>query len=424
MSKYVVILCMAVLLCVGIVPGLSPAMGQEKSVVNLWWAIGEGEPYYPMNKEFVDEFNKTHPDIKVIAQSMSWGDIRDKAVVAGLAGNPPEMVESIPEWITDYYNLGLLLDVKPWIDEYPEKEMIYPVCWEALTYDGQIVGIPEYFGIRALLYHEEMFKNAGIINPPLSWIELQQVGKKLTKGSVYGFGFCGTSVRSPQEMIVYLWQNDTNIAQQMPDGKFKNSWIEDKDKLKAAAEALQFYYDNVYTYGISPRATVSWGYTEMDSNFAAGNTAMCVNGPWMQSYEQQYPEAMADVQITTIPYGKNPATFLEVLSYVIFKDSKNPEAAVTFGKEILNYKFQTEANRGQPIRKDIPVTGQKWIEPFVKLVPHGRFIPHISWGRMEKIMIDGLQSVLLKQKNPEETALWMSEEVNKALADMGELSSY
>jgi multiple sugar transport system substrate-binding protein len=410
MRKILMVLLMVVL-ATSLFTGCAP----EKQAVKFWWALGEGEPYYKQNKDFVDKFNKDNTKILVQPESMSWNDIRDKVVIAGKAKNPPEMVESIPEWITEYYQLGLLQDLTGWVNQYPEKNKVYPVAWESLTYDGKIIGIPEYFGIRALMYHEDMFKKAGIKEPPKTWKDFLEAGRKLTKDGVYGFGFCGQSVRSPQEFIVYLWQNGVDIVTKMPDGKYKNTWNDNPAELDAAAEVLQFYYDMIYTYKITPETAVSWGYNEMDTAFASGKVAMAVDGPWMQAYENQYPEVMKDVKITQIPYSKQPATFLEVLAVVLFKDAKNPKAAWDFGKEILSYDYQTTANRGQPIRTDISVAGNKWVEGFMNLVPTGKFIPHVAFGKIGKIMIDTLQSVLLKQKSPRDAAQWMGVEINKSL---------
>jgi hypothetical protein len=61
------------------------------------------------------------------------------------------------------------------------------------------------------------------------------------------------------------------------------------------------------------------------------------------------------------------------------------------------------------------VAGNKWVEGFMNLVPTGKFIPHVAFGKIGKIMIDTLQSVLLKQKSPRDAAQWMGAEINKSL---------
>ena len=84
-------------------------------------------------------------------------------------------------------------------------------------------------------------KAAGLAAPPKTWDELIADAKAIkAKTGKFGFGIAGTGVRSPQELILYLAQNNLAIAERKADGKYTNTWLDDKAKLKAA-EVFAFY---------------------------------------------------------------------------------------------------------------------------------------------------------------------------------------
>ena len=113
---------------------------------------------------------------------------------------------------------------------------------DALTIDGHLLAMPHYLGIRALLVHQDMLKAAGVTAPPKTWDELIAVAQKIKqKTGKFGFGIAGTGVRSPQELMMYLAQNGLSLADRQADGKYRNTWADDKDKLAKATEVFAFY---------------------------------------------------------------------------------------------------------------------------------------------------------------------------------------
>ncbi len=94
----------------------------------------------------------------------------------------------------------------------------------ALTIGGRLMALPHYLGIRALLYHADMLRQAGIAQPPADWDALLADSAKIkqTTGKD-GFGIAGTGVRSPQELIMYLAQQGASLAVPTRDGKFRTT---------------------------------------------------------------------------------------------------------------------------------------------------------------------------------------------------------
>lgn len=287
---------------------------------------------------------------------------------------------------------------------------------------GEIKAFPSYIGTRALMYHEDMLNKAGV-EPPETWDELLDVGQKLKQAGIENpYGISATSTRAPQELAVYLWSNNLNIVEEQSDGNYRNIWADSPEELRKATEVFQFYQDMQDT-GIISQNQSNWGYQELDQNFAQGSVAIVQDGPWMNGYIEEQPEGMADVKVAGVPvYNKTPATFLEVAQFLVFKDSKNKEEAIKFLKWMGSKEGQKLYAKGnRTVRNDMELEGE-WNVAFSEIAQYGRSWPPIPMGGIIEVMKDSIQKVLLGDTNPEETAKWLSEQINKSLEENGMLS--
>jgi multiple sugar transport system substrate-binding protein len=399
----------------------SALRAQETVELEYWWPLSATDASYDDMVALIDAFQEQNPNIRVNAQTVSFEQLENRVTVAAQGGNLPDVVWSLPETIPTYQRMEILADLTEQWAAWDEKEGLYEQTLAGITFGDRILGgMPHYLGIRALLYHADQFAKAGVEEAPATWDDLVAAGLKLKEQGIPGFGFCGQSVRQPQEVIVYFWQNDLDIAVPIGEGTFRNTWTDNPDELTRATEVFQFYYDLMHTHGIVPQEAASWGYTELDTNLAQGTIASAVDGPWMVSYEDENPESMADIAFAAIPYKRTPATFLEVAYQVTFADSPHPEEAWEFLKFIGGHTAQSmPAYVDRSVRSDVEAEG-KWTKPFMDLVPQGRSWPQIALGQISQHMIDAFQGVLLEQSTPEEAAKMLSEQVNAALAEQGQ----
>jgi multiple sugar transport system substrate-binding protein len=399
----------------------SARRAQETVELEYWWPLSATGADYDNMVAVLDAFQEQNPNIRVNAQTVSFEQLENRVTVAAQGGNLPDVVWSLPETIPTYQRMGILADLTEQWAAWEEKDGLYEQTLAGITFGDRILGgMPHYLGIRALLYHADQFAKAGVEEPPATWDDLVAAGLKLKEQGIPGFGFCGQSVRQPQEVIVYFWQNDLDIAVPAGEGTFRNTWTDNPDELTRATEVFQFYYDLMHTHGIVPREAASWGYTELDTNLAQGTIASAVDGPWMVGYEDENPESMADIAFAAIPYKRTPATFLEVAYQVTFADSPHPAEAWEFLKFIGGKTAQSMPGYiDRSVRSDVKAQG-KWTEPFMALVPQGRSWPQIALGQISQHMIDAFQGVLLEQSTPEEAARMLSEQVNAALTEQGQ----
>jgi multiple sugar transport system substrate-binding protein len=392
---------------------------KKQTTLDFWSVVAPGSADYDSYMNVIKKFEAQHPDIKLNIQTVSFEVLHDKLVAAINAGNPPDISWGLSEWIGEFNKMDGLADLTANFNAWNDKDSIYPNVMKGVTVNGEIMAIPHYLGIRALLYHEDQLKQAGLSAPPKTWDELISSAQKIKQATgKYAFGIAGSGVRSPQELIAYLAQNDLELAVSTKDGKYKNTWKDNPDELKRATEVFQFY-KNLKDKAMSPDAK-AWGYQEEDTNFAQGQYAMVVDGNWMGSYMKENPDSMKDVKVTAPPAGKKSATFMEIAPMFVYKKAKNPEAAWEFAKFVMSKDYQgSDYNNYRSPRKDVQ-KDDMWGKEFTTLADIGVVFPNVSLGGITQTMIDSLQRVLVKNDAPDKTAEWLSDQINQQLKQNGE----
>lgn len=135
---------------------------------------------------------------------------------------------------------------------------------EASSYEGDLYGLQPVTNTIALFYNEALLAEAGV-EPPTTWDELETAAAALTTEDTYGLAFSAINTyEGTWQFLPFMWSNggdETDIA--TPE----------------TAEALQLWVDLVGS-GSASQSVVNWSQADVNDQFAAGNAAMQVNGPW------------------------------------------------------------------------------------------------------------------------------------------------
>jgi len=146
-----------------------------------------------LHKQYVEEFEKTHPNVKVVPAYYKYAV--DTFVPKAEAGTLPVIFET---WYTDTQKLingGFVADItdelekRGWIDE------INPSIKELMSKDGRVYGIPRDGYALGLMLNVELFEQAGLVDSeglpiyPKTWDELAQTAKTI-KDKTGAAGLC------------------------------------------------------------------------------------------------------------------------------------------------------------------------------------------------------------------------------------------
>ena len=411
----------ALLMSALLIPALATPVCAEPVTLNFWVAWDPAQADAIAAQKQIASFEQSHPNIKIVTQDIAFGALHDKLITSVAGGEAPDLSWGLIEWLGELNRMNALADLSADFAKLPDHDKIYPKAMDAVTIGGKISALPNYLGLRALLYHADMLKQAGVSAPPKTWSELidDAVSIKQKTGK-FGFGIAGTGVRSPQELIMYLAQNNVEIAKQMGDGKYKNNWASDPAAMKRAAEVFAFYKELADKGAMASQAS-GWGWEEEDTNFSLAQYAMVIDGSWMKNRTDQNPEQMKDVMVTAPPSQLTPATFFEVNPFYVFK-SKHPQETWEFASFLVSHDFQSAVNHDRSPRSDV-LGDQQWGTNFTSLTPSGIAFPPVALGSITRNMEESIGRVLLKGEEPAKVAAWLGESINKSLRQSGEISA-
>ncbi|MER7175268.1 ABC transporter substrate-binding protein [Streptomyces mesophilus] len=164
--------------------GDDSAKAGGKVTLDFWgWAPGY--------EKAVEEFNRTHPDIKVDFQKTAPGSKGGytKMLTAAKAGNAPCLAMVGYETMPSFAAAGALQDVTE--HAAPHKGEFADWTWNQVTIAGKTYGAPVDTGPMALFYRKDLFEKYGIDKPPATWAEYRAAAEKVHKADpdVYLGGF-------------------------------------------------------------------------------------------------------------------------------------------------------------------------------------------------------------------------------------------
>ena len=396
------------------------AVSAEDVTLEYWTCMTEGADTQKAMLAKVEEW-ATEKGYTVNVTNFTYDMLHEKILTAAAGGNVPDVIWGLPEYVGEFYNMGIVADLTSYYETWEDKAALSEAVINAMSINGEIAGVPYEMTVRAHLVHAEDMEAAGI-ETPVTWEDLLAQTDYFEKNGKYLTELACTGVRSPQELLVYLAQYDLEICSAQEDGKFRNTWAEDADQLAKATKVFQFYRDLVDN-GIVDPSSINWGWEETDENFATGIVSTYVTGNWLAERESSNPDTMDDVVVTAIPYPADghPATYMECKPLFIMEDSKNKDAAFELAAMIAGKDLQEAAFADRSPRSDVS-TDSKWSKDFSALSDTGIVFPPVTLGGINQAMIDSIAKVLQEGKTAEEAALWLCEAVNASLAENGELS--
>lgn len=395
------------------------AAGGGKTI-ELWTCWTEGADTAKASLEQIAKWEEETGN-KVNQTNFTYDMLHEKILTAAAGGNVPDLIWGLPEYVGEFYNMGIVEDLTDRFNGWEDKSALSEAVVNAMTIDNKIVGIPYEMTVRAYLVHADDMKAAGV-ETPKTWEDLLALTDFKDKTGKYPTELACTGVRQPQELLVYLAQKDIEIASAQEDGKYKNTWNENPDQLAKAAEVFQFYSDLIEKGIVDPSAK-NWGWEETDENFATGIAATYVTGNWLEERETSNPDTMGDIEVAPIPYPSDgkPATYMECKPLFVMAASENKEEAFSLATAFCSKEWQSAAFPARSPRSDVSADS-KWSKDFSALADTGITFPPVTLAGINQAMIDSVAKVLQEGKTPEEAAAWLCDAVNASLSDSGELS--
>ena len=330
--------------------GGEPAADGNNVVITFagWGSLAEKKIFTSM----IDEFEKTHPGVKVNYQHIpgTQEDYLVKLTSLLAANKMPDVFYIHSDEFYSWADAGRLENLTPYLEasEVAANTQIWEKSLQVFRYDtasrqvgvqtGDLYGLPKDLGPWAMVYNKTLFEANGIPLPdpevPMTWSEFVEVCKKLTGGTGINkvFGCANYTLESA------VWSNGADFLN------------EDHTKVTVDtpefAEAMQWVADLALVHGVAPTSSEdsASGWFQRWSN---GKVGMAWMGPWDQATFWDSVSFEWDIMPTPVSdkTGKG-VTWLASAALCVSNTSKEKQLAyelaefLSMNKEAQTFNYQ------------------------------------------------------------------------------------
>ncbi len=270
--------------------------------------------------------------------------LEEKYPQVAATGGGPDIIFWAHDRFGGYAQSGLLAEISP---DQTFKDKLFPFTWDAVTFNGKLIGYPVAVEALSLIYNKDIIKEA-----PKTWEEIPALDKELrAKGK--------SAIMWNLQEPYFTWPiiaADGGYAFKYENGKYN---IKDTGVNNAGSQAgLQFIIDLVKNKHIN----ADTDYSIAEAAFNKGQTAMTIDGPWAWS---NLDKSKINYGVTLLPtfHGKPSKPFVGVLTAGINAASPNKELAKEF---LENYLITNDGlalvNKDKPLGAVALKTYQEQLE--------------------------------------------------------------
>jgi multiple sugar transport system substrate-binding protein len=311
-----------------------------------YWASNQGTSLDHDKQVLQPELAKFEQQtgIKVQLEVVPWTDLLNRILAATTSGQGPDVLNIGNTWSASLQATGGLM---PWdakaFAAIGGKERFLPSAMTATGAQGQDpAAVPLYSLAYGLYYNKKMFADANL-QPPKTWQELIDAGRKLTKGGKYGLAIEGASIpENVHHAFILGQQHGADFF--TPDGK-------PQFDTPQAVAAIKSYVDLLAKEKIAARGNAEYAENQSLRDFATGKAAMLM---WQATTSGLINLGMKQgewgvVPIPTpspLPAGGRPITsFVAGINLAVFKNTDNRDGALQFVKFLTSDAEQKILNK-------------------------------------------------------------------------------
>jgi multiple sugar transport system substrate-binding protein len=346
-------------------------------------------------KALYKKFQAEHPNITVKFVDIPSEEAGRKLTTQIAGGNPPDAAYLDAGTIADFASRGALVK----LDDYVKRSKTNPDDFvdafrRSAEFKGSLYALPFDGESTGLFYRTDLFKAAGISEPPKTWDEFQQDAEKLTDPAKKQYGLAMFASESAYYWYPWLWQAGGNLLSKDEKTPEFNS-----DAGKKAAD----YYVGLTKY--APKDYLNSNSYDGRVAFANGSVGMYVAGAWLAGgLKNEFPKIEGKWATAPLPDGDAGCkTTIAGDNLALLSQGKNQDAAwiwVDFLAKPENMKVWSvddPASTIMPTRTSLlqsPELAQKKpvLKGFVKLMECGvtSQIGNPKWPKVEEILNEQL----------------------------------
>jgi multiple sugar transport system substrate-binding protein len=430
-KKRVFIILMAVLTVYLFAPVCNAA--SETTAIRFW--SDQSEPWQQKAiTAMVEDFESSHPGVKVEVEYISWKDRQAKMTAALAAQDVPEVALLSSQYATSLPAQGVLKNLDDIVQDLGGPEAFLGASLSLAKYEGHFYSLPYSLIPVVVWYRTDIFDQNGL-KPPQTLDEFYNTAKLLAdkgKGKYYAFG-------TPFGRGEYTDETFRSLALWPMGGSVFNDKMEVVFNSPVTVKALE-YYKSLYPF--TPTGSDTWGYSDTMKSYVSGSTAMTIYfGRVLKNLQEYNPDLLPKTGAFLPPRDKFQRTVNPPQSIGVFEKCKYPNEGKQFlkffltskhyvnflwstpGHNVPTLKSKVEEWRQQELLKKYPETTNVLLRAcdakigFSPTKAPGNPIASPYWQaiRGAQVLPDAVQKVTLKDEDAKQVAEWAQKEIEKII---------
>ncbi len=366
---------------------------QGPVTITFWHAYNADVESKLLNDTIIPAFEAANPNIKVQAVLVPYDQFRRKLLVAMSGGTAPDLARIDILWTPELADQGALATLDQEMSDFSTyKDQFLPGPLSTASYNGHYYGLPLDTNTRVLVTNTDMFKAAGIENPPATIEDFLADCEKIKALGANKYCFADGGMYA-WAVNPWIWSFGGDLTD--PAVTKAIGFINGPDTVAA----YNFLKDGIAKGYIHPG--LKGGGVDAWGSFSKDEVAMLLEGPWFPSlFGSQFPDKKYSLAL--MPAGKGGSiSVVGGENIVMFQQSQNKAAAEAFMKFMLSPEIQLKwAEAGQmPVLKSAIETdfvkNHAYFGIFLKQLETAKArTPHPNWSRMEEKLTNTGQAIL------------------------------
>ncbi|MEE1754543.1 extracellular solute-binding protein [Streptomyces sp. SP18CS02] len=394
--------------------GLLPGEGPGTRTVTVW--LMKNSVSDDFLARFTEAYEKENPSVELEVTFQEWTGIGKKVTSALESGDTPDVIEVGNTQVAQYAETDKLYDLTLESVRDLGREDWLPGLAEPGSIKGSQYGIPWYAANRVVIYNKDLFRRAGIEEPPKTRAQWFDDTEKLNDGDTQGIYLAGQDWYT---LAGFIWDEGGELAVEKG-----GEWVGSLDS-PAALKGMDVYRQ-LQSLGSGP--------TDADEEnppqaqvFAKGDVAQIIAAPNAASAIIKGNPGLKDkLGFFPIP-GKTAdkpcAVFTGGSDLIIPEKARERGAAIDVVKALAGEKWQTDLARTMsyvPNKSTLAsvVDGQAATAAMAVAAARGRATPNSpQWAAVETDNpIKPYMTAVLEGQDPKQAAKAASNRITDALS--------
>lgn len=328
---------------------------QDGANVIRFWAMGNEAARVP---EVLGAFEAANPGRRVRVQALPWTAAHERLLTAYAGNALPDVAQVGNTWVSEMTAIGALRPVEP--SEQGLLEDNFPGVLETNRIGDRYFALPWYVDTRLLFYRTDLLARAGYEAPPQDWADWKASMHAVKRVAGEGNYAILMPLNEFEQLLTFgLQQDEPLLRDESSRGNFSSPGF---------VAALEFY-KSLFDEGLAPVASATQ-ISNVWNEFSRGFFSYYFSGPWsIGDFQRRLAPEFQDKWATAEMPGPNGlgASAPGGSSLVVFRDARDPEAAWSLVRHLLDPQTQIAFHA---VTGNLPARVSAWQAPALANDPY------------------------------------------------------